>query len=167
MDFPALPPWLKTIGYALALSTGFELLHYIRNSRLFQRNGSKRDQNEGVEVMFFPDEKIACEAHFSYGCSNKACWHSHEATSAMKVYQFIESANRTLDVCVYCIASQNLVDVVLKVHEQGVIVRVLTDQAQALEQGTQIERLRSSGVYTQQDTNYYFNHSITITIYLL
>lgn len=143
-----MPSWFKTMAYALAISTGFELLYYLKAQKEAKTKSEKKD--EEIDVVFFPDLTVACDAHFSYGCKNKACWLSHEETSSMKVMNYLEKAERSLDICVYCIASQALVDSVLKAHDSGIVVRVLTDQAQCLEQATQsqIGRLRAAGKFS-------------------
>ena len=144
MVLSSMPGWFRNLMYAVALSTGFELLYYLNG----QRKASNRDktkEDDELDVVFFPDQTKACEAFFSYGCANQSCWLSHKLTSSMKIISFLEQAQKSLDVCVYCIASQDLIDSVLKAHESGIVVRVLTDQAQALEQEGQIAKLRAAG----------------------
>lgn len=143
MLLDGIPSWLKTVLYALTLSTGFEIIYYLRGHHILKQK--TKGEKEEIEAVFFPDSTVACDAHFSYGCTDKSCWLSHKETSVMRVAHFLESVEKTLDVCVYCIASQKLVDSILKCHSQGIIVQVLTDQAQASEQGTQIARLRAAG----------------------
>ncbi|XP_067935878.1 uncharacterized protein [Watersipora subatra] len=147
--------WLKTAGYALALSTSFEILYYLINLRAPKSSVNREPE---VDVIFFPDQKQACDAYFSYGCTNKSCWLSHEETSSMKVKQFIEKTRRSLDICVYCIASQTMVDSVLEAHSQGVLVRVVTDQAQASEHSAMVEKLRSSGIEVRTNNSTFFMH---------
>lgn len=136
-------PLIRALGFALLLSTGCELIQFIRNWRKNQND--ETDDSEPLDVVFFPDLTVACEAHFSYGCNNAECWHSHEETSTMKVSRFIETARKSIDVCVYCITSDALVGSILKAHQEGVIVRILTDQAQAADHEAPLGRLRSSG----------------------
>lgn len=133
------------MGYALALSSSFELIYYLKN--LSESKKKQTSDDAEVEVIFFPDTTMACEAHFTYGCNNNACWLSHEPTSTMKVVSFVKRATKTLDICVYCIASQTLVESVLEAQHQGVIVRVITDQAQAVDQQHSMEKLRAAGQY--------------------
>jgi len=144
MVLGSIPKWLKTLAYALAISTGFELLYYLKKCK--ESENEKKAKDNEVEVIFFPDKTVACDAYFSYGCSNASCWLAHEETSTMKLKAFLSNTEKLLDICVYCIASDILVDEVLKLHDQGVIVRVITDQAQALELGVQVGRLRAAGL---------------------
>ena len=148
MVLDSLPQWMKTFGYALALSTGFELLYYLKHLR-DQKREKEAESSAEVRVIFFPDSTVACEAHFSYGCKKQSCWLSHQETAAMKVLNFISSAKRTLDLCVYSITSHLLVDSVIKVQEQGLIIRVITDQQQASESSsmTAIAKLRAAGEF--------------------
>lgn len=144
MVLESMPTWFRNLMYALALSTSFELIYFLNSARR-SKTKSKNDEEDGLDVVFFPDQTRACEAHFTYGCNNGSCWLSHEMTSSMKVISFLEQAQKTLDICVYCIASRELVESVLKAHESGIVVRVITDQAQALDQEGQIGKLRSAG----------------------
>jgi len=140
----SVPNWLKNLAYAVTLSTAFEAIYYFTQLRIRKKNHDDQP-NTCVDAIFFPDSTRACDAHFSYGCTNKNCWLAHEETSTMKLLDFIKSAQRSMDICVYCIASQELTDAVLKAHEDGALIRIVTDQAQAAEQPQQIARLRAAG----------------------
>lgn len=135
--------WTKTFATALAISTSYEVLYWLYHRYL--KSSISNTEDSDIEVAFFPDSVVACEAYFSYGCSDRNCWHAHKQTSSMKIMSFLQNAQLSLDICVYCITSQELIDILLKCQSRGVVVRVLTDQAQAAQEGLQTGRLRSNG----------------------
>lgn len=141
-----MPRWFHSVLLAMALSTSYEVMYYILYKYMW-----KRKDNSLMDVIFFPDKTVACEAHFTYGCTQKNCWLSHEETSSLKLIKYLMDAELTMDICVYCLASEELVDAVLKAHTNGVIVRVVTDAAQAAEHSSVIGKLRAGGTYTCQN----------------
>lgn len=134
--------WLKSLLLAIAISTSYEVIYYAINKFI-----AKQDEEQPLDVIFFPDKTVACEAHFSYGCAKKDCWLSHQETSSMRLKRFLLDAELTLEICVYCLASQELIDVVLQVHRKGAVVRVITDGAQAMEHSSVTGKLRAEGMW--------------------
>lgn len=102
--------------------------------------------------IIFPDDKVACKAEFTqrHGCTNKACNFSHDPNSSYaQLLKLLQSACRTLDVCVFTITCRDLADIMIDLHNKGVIVRLITDDEQVDATGSQIGTFRAAGVCMQ------------------
>ena len=108
------------------------------------------------QVLFFPDK--ATTDFFS----------SPSKTTQQKgdlgiLLRALESAQHSLDVCVFTISCQELSDVLINAHQRGVIVRVITDNEQMFSFGSRIESLRRAGVQVRNDnTSYYMHHKFAV-----
>ena len=111
-----------------------------------------RRRREGIfKILFFPDSKVACKAEFTqrHGCTNRACNFSHDPSSAYaQLMKTVQTACRTLDICVYIITCRDLAEIVIDLHGKGVVVRLITDDEQVDATGSQIGAFRAAGVYT-------------------
>ena len=115
--------------------------------RIYRQKGNENTSQPSTEVLFFPDKKVACKAHFTadYGCENAYCQFSHTENSLSKLFTYLISARTSLDVCVFVITCSDLADLLVKAHKKGVKVRVVTDQEQVDVSGSQIWKLRKEG----------------------
>lgn len=132
----------------LILSFGIasEIVYQIYKKVKSRNNGNRRKFPK-TEVLFFPDETVACKAYFTddYGCKNSNCRFSHEENSLSKLFTYLISARISIDVCVFVITCSDLADLLIKSHQKGVVVRVVTDNEQVDVPGSQIWKLRKAG----------------------
>ena len=126
---------------------------------------SKKNQLKTVkkrlksQVLFFPDKKQLCPSLVrDYKCSGKDCLYGHKETSLWKLISTILKSQFTIDVCVFVITSQNLADILIKKHKEGVIVRIVTDCEKMDLNCSQIEQMRSHGIQVRHDKTSYFMH---------
>ena len=70
----------------------------------------------------------------------------------------LESSQFKLDVCVFTITSQDLADILIKKHKEGVIVRIVTDCEKMDLNCSQIEQMRANGIQVRHDKTSYFMH---------
>ena len=61
-------------------------------------------------------------------------------------------------MCVFTINCRELADAVVKLHNDGVVVRVLTDDEQMGTSGSQIEKFRREGILVRHDLSSFFMH---------
>ncbi|GLC49564.1 hypothetical protein PLESTB_000259100 [Pleodorina starrii] len=105
-----------------------------------------------VATLFFPDAKLPCRnMRKPGGCRRQHCEYAHEPTSLTRFLDYLGSATRTLDICVFTITNDDISDVVLDLHRKGVKVRVITDNDQSTTQGSDISKFRSAGILVRQD----------------
>lgn len=104
-----------------------------------------KEKEKSTEVLFFPDKKVACIKHFTSECESENCSYSHEENSLSKLFQYLNKAVHSVDVCVFVLTCTDLADLLIQAAERGVRVRVITDCEQVDIPGSQIWKLRSRG----------------------
>lgn len=116
------------------------------------------------EVLFFPDREYACVAiskSLSSGdiptvplqeiCRNPCCvklhGRDHEPPSSMlKFLNYLASARRSVDLCIYVFTQSSLAGVLRHLHKSNVSVRIITDTIEDDATGNQIDNLRTLGI---------------------
>lgn len=76
---------------------------------------------------------------------------SSEGEAADLLIKFIDEAELSLDVAVYAITHDDLVEALIRAHARGVAVRVLMDKAMAGQAASDDEKLASAGVLIRLD----------------
>jgi len=152
-------PWFKPVCIALTIGVLSEIAYYCYKKWRKRSQGissAKSESKEVEEVLFFPDAQIACKDHFvgEDGCSRQNCRFTHEHNSLSRLYQFLDEAIVSLDVCVFVICCADLGDLLITAHKRKVKVRVICDDEQIDITGSQIWKLRKAGnfkavVYTR------------------
>eukprot|EP00967_Tisochrysis_lutea_P024775 scaffold28472_cov22-Tisochrysis_lutea.AAC.1 len=59
-----------------------------------------------VQVLFYPDEALPCR--FMDKCRRNNCTYAHHATSLSRMLDFLNSAQRSLDICVFTITCNEI-----------------------------------------------------------
>lgn len=153
--FLILPPAIlcrsmwQTLGILTGVCVFSEILYQFYAYR-FRRRATKAE--EYTEVLFFPDQKVACIKHFISECESESCSFSHEENSLGKLFRYLHQAQNSIDVCVFVITCKDLADILIQALERGVRVRVITDCEQVDIPGSQIWRLRSKGACISTST---------------
>jgi phosphatidylserine/phosphatidylglycerophosphate/cardiolipin synthase-like enzyme len=92
------------------------------------------------------------DAHFSPG---DAC--------LMVICEELRAARESADLCVFTITDDRISKAVLDAHRRGVRVRIITDNDKALDQGSDVHRLRRAGIAVREDdTPYHMHHKFAV-----
>jgi len=65
---------------------------------------------------------------------------------AQTVIGFIDRCERTIDAAVYCITHDEISDALIRAHQRGVVVRVITDKTQAAGKWSDDEKLEEASI---------------------
>ena len=65
---------------------------------------------------------------------------------AQTVIGFIDRCERTIDAAVYCITHDDISDDLIRAHQRGVVVRVITDKTQAAGRWSDDEKLEEASI---------------------
>tara|TARA_Y100000310_G_scaffold343076_1_gene449028 strand:+ start:834 stop:1277 length:444 start_codon:yes stop_codon:yes gene_type:complete len=65
---------------------------------------------------------------------------------AQTVIGFIDRCERTIDAAVYCITHDDISDALIRAHQRGVVVRVITDKTQAAGRWSDDEKLEEASI---------------------
>lgn len=120
---------------------------------------SKRTPSEqAVEVptvLFFPVPTTACENYPNIpGCKfGNGCINSHEPTSFTRFLHFFHTAKTSLDICVFTITNSAITSAIKAAHGRGVKVRLITDDEQMKQVGSDIEELAADGIKARHDNS--------------
>jgi len=65
---------------------------------------------------------------------------------AQTVIGFIDRCEKTIDAAVYCITHDDISDALIRAHNRGVVVRVITDKTQAAGRWSDDEKLEEASI---------------------
>lgn len=75
----------------------------------------------------------------------------------------LEKATRTVDICVFTIADDQLSAAILAAHQRGVKVRIITDNDKVNDAGSDIDHLARQGIEVKIDnTSYHMHHKFAL-----
>jgi cardiolipin hydrolase len=72
--------------------------------------------------------------------------------AADQIIGFIDHCHETLDIAVYSVTHDEIADAIIRAHQRGVAVRVLTDAVQASNRYADDEKLEAAGIPLRRDT---------------
>lgn len=77
--------------------------------------------------------------------------------------QYLASGNKSLDICVFTITYNKIVDVILREFRDGVKVRIISDNDKAHDKGSDIYRLAQAGIPIKTDlTEAHMHHKFAV-----
>jgi len=80
-----------------------------------------------------------------------------------KIIAYLDSCEKSLDVCVYTITDDRLTQQMVKLHRRGVKVRVITDDEKSVDIGSDIATLSHAGISVRMDQgSTYMHHKFAI-----
>lgn len=98
----------------------------------------------------YPDHSAS--AHFSPGhhCANQLLW-------------LIRAARTSLDVCVFTIADDRLSNELIRAHERGLAVRIVSDGSKSHDLGNDLDRFVAAGIPVRIGSGpHYMHHKFAI-----
>ncbi|MBT3222996.1 MAG: endonuclease [Proteobacteria bacterium] len=88
------------------------------------------------------EEKRFAEAFFTPG-----------ADGPWQICQLLTRAKRSVDICVFTITDDRIANAILKTHQRGVTVRVITDDEKTHDRGSDALRLQRAGIDVRTDNS--------------
>lgn len=83
---------------------------------------------------------------------------SVNGNNAQIIHHELEMARDSIDVAVFTLTLDSLVDILIRKHKAGLRVRVITDNRQANVRGADAQRLKDTGVPVRTDRSFYAMH---------
>lgn len=108
---------------------------------------------EGViKLLYSQEQETKSEAYFSPG---EDCLH--------RIRRFIAEAQHTLDICVFTITDDRIVERLIETHQRGVKIRIISDDDKSEDLGSDIDRLSRHGICCRYDhTPAHMHHKFAI-----
>ena len=144
--------WPVVAAFGAGFCSGCLFLSWYRWRR--RQETEERKEAEINRVLFFPDHKTSRD---SLTVTEKS------STGLSALIETLKSARETLDVCVFTLSYHDLASALISAHQEGVVVRVLTDNEQTHSFGSQVNRLRRAGIQVRlDDTSYFMHHKFVV-----
>ena len=117
---------------------------------------------QATETLFFPDEGLQCpRLNTLRGCLDNNCRFKHNPQSSARLEEVLGSAKVSIDVCMFVIGSQQLINILLEAHKRGVKVRCISDNQ---DMDGVLRTLRSNGIIIRFDKSDYLMHHKFVVI---
>jgi phosphatidylserine/phosphatidylglycerophosphate/cardiolipin synthase-like enzyme len=105
-----------------------------------------------IKLLYSKESSVKSSAYFS---PSKDCLH--------RIQRFIREAQSTLDICVFTITDNRIVDKIIDAHQRGVKVRVISDDDKSEDLGSDFYYLDSKGIDCVHDkTSAHMHHKFAI-----
>jgi len=65
----------------------------------------------------------------------------------------LEACSSEIDICVYTLSDDRLMDAILQCHREGITVRILSDNDKMFDQGSDIQMLHRAGLTVKVDNS--------------
>ncbi|KAG0276583.1 hypothetical protein BGZ96_003225 [Linnemannia gamsii] len=130
--------WLETLLNASNHGNGG---HVVTPPPITPPTNNNNNSNQGgsnifINPIFFPSEE-----------------------SFKQLIKTLDSAKKSLDICVYTITDDHLANAIIRAHERGVNVRIISDSEKAEDLGSDVNRLRDNNdIPTRVDNSKSFMH---------
>lgn len=82
---------------------------------------------------------------------------------ANAIIRCIRQTEKQIDICVFTISDNQIADAIFEAFSKGVIIRIITDNDKQHDQGSDIGRLKQSGIAVRTDfTEAHMHHKFAI-----
>jgi mitochondrial cardiolipin hydrolase len=155
----------KAVFKAFSETLDDDALRFIRNKAFeLSRPVIKSGGEEAIKVLNWLERVVKAiqpqnqnaviesEAHFSPGnsCRNR-------------INSLLRAARRSVDICVFTISDNEITQSILKAHQRGVLVTIISDNDKANDAGSDIQFLMDKGVEVLLDQSpYHMHHKFAI-----
>jgi len=110
---------------------------------------------ELTKLLVHVDSRPAVPASRAYFSPGEACLSA--------ILGLLARAQAAADICVFTITDDRITDALLSAHRRRVALRVITDNDKQFDHGSDIERLRRSGVAVcVDDTEHHMHHKFAL-----
>ena len=105
-----------------------------------------------IKLLYSNEMKVKASAYFSPG---EDCLH--------RIRRLIGEAQKTLDICVFTITDNRIVEKIEEAMKRGVKVRIISDDQKSEDLGSDMERLENMGIDCLYDkTSAHMHHKFAI-----
>lgn len=115
-------------------------------------------------ALFFPDKAMPCKSITvpNFVCRRgTACEYAHAQTNLTFFLDCLNSAEFSLDVCIFQLTCNEIAEAVTNAVKRGVRVRIITDANNVDSNGSDIRRLNELG---SPNKGFHYNHKMGIQI---
>ncbi|MFL0811057.1 MAG: nuclease [Agarilytica sp.] len=75
----------------------------------------------------------------------------------------IQQAERAIDICIFTLSDNDISEVLIKRHQHGIKIRIITDDDKAGDRGSDVDYLASKGILLKKDkTRHHMHHKFAL-----
>ena len=105
-----------------------------------------------IKLLYSNEMKVKASAYFS---PDGGCLH--------RIRRFIGEAQKSLDICVFTITDNRIVEKIEEAMNRGVKIRIISDDMKSEDLGSDMDRLESMGIACRYDnTSAHMHHKFAI-----
>ncbi len=105
-----------------------------------------------IKLLYSNEMKVKASAYFSPG---EDCLH--------RIRRLITEAKHSLDICVFTITDNRIVEKIIEAHRRGIAIRIISDDDKSEDLGSDMERLERSGINCIYDaTSAHMHHKFAL-----
>lgn len=105
-----------------------------------------------IKLLYSKEATVKSSAYFSPG---EDCLH--------RIRRFIREASSSLDICVFTITDNRIVEALVEAHQKGIRVRIISDDDKSEDLGSDLEYLSDQGIACLYDrTSAHMHHKFAI-----
>lgn len=150
---------------AVLVGSVFSAVVWLMWSRIIRKKKLKRALIN--KVLFFPDSASTAQLISESPNHHRLATDQEDSLenlntdhkgSLWELFNGLQQAKYSISVCMLTVASRELADVLISAHHTGVVVRVVVNDEQMMFSGSQVNRLRRSGIQVRVDTTAFLMH---------
>eukprot|EP00478_Filoreta_tenera_P005697 GABV01006952.1.p1 GENE.GABV01006952.1~~GABV01006952.1.p1 ORF type:complete len:121 (-),score=34.67 GABV01006952.1:3-323(-) len=84
-------------------------------------------------------------------CRRRNCDFLHEPSSLSRMLEIFNNARKSIQVCIFTLSCNEISEALIKAQKRGVNVRVITDDEQVNNRGSDIKELAGVGIPVHTD----------------
>jgi phosphatidylserine/phosphatidylglycerophosphate/cardiolipin synthase-like enzyme len=108
--------------------------------------------------------QYATQALYAAAAPQSAAYFSPGESCRQAIMRQIQQAVHHIDICVFTISDDRIVDAILTAHRKGIAIRILTDNDKSFDLGSDIARLAKAGIDIKIDhTTDHMHHKFMVT----
>lgn len=105
-----------------------------------------------IKILYSSENKIHASAYFSPG---EECLH--------RIRQLIAEATKSLDICVFTITDNRIVEKLEEAHRRRIAIRIISDDDKSMDLGSDLDHLLRIGIECRFDrTSAHMHHKFAI-----
>lgn len=120
---------------------------------------SEKATGENYQYIFKWIKKITqVLGNFGSDSSHNNAYFSHQDDIRSYVIQMILKSTQKLDICLFTISENQIADAIIKQKQNGIQVRIITDDDKIMDKGSDIFRFKNKGIPVKIDSSQSLMH---------
>jgi cardiolipin hydrolase len=155
----------KAVFQSLAESITDDQLRFIRNKAFeLSRPSIKSGGEEAIKVLSWLERVVkSIQPRNQHALIQPEAFFSPGSSCRDKIINLVNSAKKSIDICVFTISDNKITQPILDAHHRGIQVTIISDNDKSNDRGSDIHHLLDEGVNVLLDqSKYHMHHKFAI-----